>query len=112
MAAGVLGSVPTVFSLCFHARAHSWHRKVFFPALSCGSACLPQSGCSQLPHFATDACPPGFLCNKPGSTVHTSMASPLEGQLEIAELIDSQLRSRLDHNRTVCGPEPRPAAVP
>jgi hypothetical protein len=73
IAAGVLGSSPMVFSLSFQARAHSGQSKVFFPADIRGTACLLQSGCSQLAHFATAGCPHGFLRRRPLSTVQVSV---------------------------------------
>jgi len=63
--AGVGGSSPSVFSLCFQARAHSGQRKVFLPADIRGTECLLQSGCSQLAHFVTAGWPHGFFFNRP-----------------------------------------------
>ena len=55
--------------------SHSLHMKtpVFFcAALSCATACVEQSGRSQVAHLATEAWPQGFFLNRPDSTVQGS----------------------------------------
>jgi hypothetical protein len=69
----VLGSSPTVFSLSFHARAHSGQRKVRLPPLIWALACFAQSGCSQFAHLVVAFSPQAFLRSNPLSTVQVSM---------------------------------------
>jgi hypothetical protein len=71
--AGVGGNSPTVFSLCFQARAHSGQSSVFLPPDTWGTVCLLQSGCSQLAHLATAGWPHGFFFRRPVSTVQVSV---------------------------------------
>src|SRR5262245_50741831 len=92
-----------VFLCSRSATSQSWHRNlpVLLPvALSCGTACATQSGCSQFTQRVTAALPQGFFLNSPASTVQVSM-SFLEREFEIAEPVQPERPARVHDDRSI-----------